>query len=250
MSSRLPPLNPLRAFEATARRGSVSAAARELNVTTWRHQPPDQGAGDFAQCGAFRARRQAAEADLAGCAAAARRHPSLRRDCGCHRRDEAPDDQRRVAHRLRAGAAVVLDDPAAAPVHRAISGRAADPDRLQRFRQPVFRRCRYLPALRRRQLAGLLGAAVEPAGAVSGGKPDAAQHAAAAFGARSARPCHPAWRRRARVEHLACRRRRHRSAAQPPALHERRPAIDGSGPAQSGRGARRHHHRRQPDRQG
>jgi LysR family glycine cleavage system transcriptional activator len=33
LSSRLPPLNPLRAFEATARRGSVSAAARELNVT-------------------------------------------------------------------------------------------------------------------------------------------------------------------------------------------------------------------------
>jgi LysR family glycine cleavage system transcriptional activator len=33
MASRLPPLNPLRAFEATARRGSVSAAARELNVT-------------------------------------------------------------------------------------------------------------------------------------------------------------------------------------------------------------------------
>jgi LysR family glycine cleavage system transcriptional activator len=33
MNGRLPPLNPLRAFEATARRGSVSAAARELNVT-------------------------------------------------------------------------------------------------------------------------------------------------------------------------------------------------------------------------
>jgi len=33
MTSRLPPLNPLRAFEATARQGSVSAAARELNVT-------------------------------------------------------------------------------------------------------------------------------------------------------------------------------------------------------------------------
>lgn len=33
MVARLPPLNPLRAFEATARRGSVSAAARELNVT-------------------------------------------------------------------------------------------------------------------------------------------------------------------------------------------------------------------------
>lgn len=33
MSNRLPPLNPLRAFEAAARRGSVSAAARELNVT-------------------------------------------------------------------------------------------------------------------------------------------------------------------------------------------------------------------------
>ena len=33
MSSRLPPLNPLRAFEAAARRGSVTAAARELNVT-------------------------------------------------------------------------------------------------------------------------------------------------------------------------------------------------------------------------
>lgn len=30
---RLPPLNSLRAFEATARRGSVSLAARELNVT-------------------------------------------------------------------------------------------------------------------------------------------------------------------------------------------------------------------------
>lgn len=33
MASRLPPLNPLRAFEATARRGAVSAAARELKVT-------------------------------------------------------------------------------------------------------------------------------------------------------------------------------------------------------------------------
>lgn len=33
MSDRLPPLNPLRAFEATARHGSVSRAARELNVT-------------------------------------------------------------------------------------------------------------------------------------------------------------------------------------------------------------------------
>lgn len=33
MASRLPPLNPLRVFEATARRGSVTAAARELNVT-------------------------------------------------------------------------------------------------------------------------------------------------------------------------------------------------------------------------
>ena len=33
MAARLPPLNPLRAFEATARRGAVSAAARELNVT-------------------------------------------------------------------------------------------------------------------------------------------------------------------------------------------------------------------------
>ncbi len=31
--SRLPPLNPLRAFEATARLGSVSLAARELSVT-------------------------------------------------------------------------------------------------------------------------------------------------------------------------------------------------------------------------
>jgi LysR family transcriptional regulator, glycine cleavage system transcriptional activator len=33
MSARLPPLNPLRAFEAAARLGSVSSAARELNVT-------------------------------------------------------------------------------------------------------------------------------------------------------------------------------------------------------------------------
>ena len=33
MSIRLPPLNPLRAFEAAARHGSVSRAARELNVT-------------------------------------------------------------------------------------------------------------------------------------------------------------------------------------------------------------------------
>jgi LysR family glycine cleavage system transcriptional activator len=33
MSSRLPPLNPLRAFEAAARHGSVTAAAAELNVT-------------------------------------------------------------------------------------------------------------------------------------------------------------------------------------------------------------------------
>jgi len=33
MSSRLPPLNPLRAFEATARHGSLSKAAAELRVT-------------------------------------------------------------------------------------------------------------------------------------------------------------------------------------------------------------------------
>ncbi len=33
MSKRLPPLNPLRAFEATARHGSLSKAAGELNVT-------------------------------------------------------------------------------------------------------------------------------------------------------------------------------------------------------------------------
>jgi LysR family glycine cleavage system transcriptional activator len=33
MTNRLPPLNPLRAFEATARCGSVTAAAQELNVT-------------------------------------------------------------------------------------------------------------------------------------------------------------------------------------------------------------------------
>lgn len=33
MSSRLPPLNPLRAFEAAARLGSVSSAAKELTVT-------------------------------------------------------------------------------------------------------------------------------------------------------------------------------------------------------------------------
>lgn len=33
MANRLPPLNPLKAFEAAARLGSVSRAARELNVT-------------------------------------------------------------------------------------------------------------------------------------------------------------------------------------------------------------------------
>ncbi|MEP3244257.1 MAG: LysR substrate-binding domain-containing protein [Sneathiella sp.] len=33
MSGRLPPLKPLRAFEATARTGSVTSAAQELNVT-------------------------------------------------------------------------------------------------------------------------------------------------------------------------------------------------------------------------
>ena len=33
MSARLPPLNPLRAFEAAARHGSVTRAAQELNVT-------------------------------------------------------------------------------------------------------------------------------------------------------------------------------------------------------------------------
>lgn len=33
MARRLPPLNPLRAFEAVARHGSVTRAARELNVT-------------------------------------------------------------------------------------------------------------------------------------------------------------------------------------------------------------------------
>ena len=33
MSRRLPPLNPLRAFEAVARSGSLTRAAAELNVT-------------------------------------------------------------------------------------------------------------------------------------------------------------------------------------------------------------------------
>ncbi|MGB3386882.1 MAG: LysR family transcriptional regulator, partial [Pseudaminobacter sp.] len=33
MTKRLPPLNPLRAFEATARHGSLSKAAGELHVT-------------------------------------------------------------------------------------------------------------------------------------------------------------------------------------------------------------------------
>lgn len=33
MAKRLPPLNPLRAFEATARHGSLTKAASELNVT-------------------------------------------------------------------------------------------------------------------------------------------------------------------------------------------------------------------------
>ena len=33
MRNRLPPLNPLRAFEAAARCGTVSAAADELHVT-------------------------------------------------------------------------------------------------------------------------------------------------------------------------------------------------------------------------
>ena len=33
MAKRLPPLNPLRAFEATARHGSLTKAAGELNVT-------------------------------------------------------------------------------------------------------------------------------------------------------------------------------------------------------------------------
>ena len=33
MRKRLPPLNPLRAFEATARHGSLTLAAGELNVT-------------------------------------------------------------------------------------------------------------------------------------------------------------------------------------------------------------------------
>src|SRR5687768_14629537 len=33
MAKRLPPLNPLRAFEATARHGSLSKAANELYVT-------------------------------------------------------------------------------------------------------------------------------------------------------------------------------------------------------------------------
>ena len=33
MRSRLPPLNPLRAFEATARHATVAKAAEELNVT-------------------------------------------------------------------------------------------------------------------------------------------------------------------------------------------------------------------------
>ena len=45
MASRLPPLNPLRAFEATARHGSLTKAARRAQRHAWRHQPPDQGAG-------------------------------------------------------------------------------------------------------------------------------------------------------------------------------------------------------------
>ena len=37
MAKRLPPLNPLRAFEATARHASLTKAASELNAVSYTH---------------------------------------------------------------------------------------------------------------------------------------------------------------------------------------------------------------------
>ena len=193
MSSRLPPLNPLRAFEATARRGSVSAAARELNVT--------HGAISH-QIRALELSFNAALFERGGKRLKLTSQGALLLPAVTHAFEGIAAATAAMTRPTTSGELRIVCVPALLSfwmiprLHQfteAVSGRSADADRLKRCSQPVFRRCRYLPALWRRQLAGLLGAAVEPAGTVSGRQPDAAQHVAAAVAARPARSCHPAW---------------------------------------------------------
>ena len=89
---RLPPLNPLRAFEATARHGSVSAAARELNVTHGAVSHQIRALEDNLGIGLFERGGQRRQADGAGRAAAAGRLGGLREHrCG-DRADDAAGD--------------------------------------------------------------------------------------------------------------------------------------------------------------
>ncbi|CCV03946.1 hypothetical protein MESS2_1160067 [Mesorhizobium metallidurans STM 2683] len=132
MAKRLPPLNPLRAFEATARHASLTKAAAELNVThgAISHQikalEQSLGVKLFERTGQ-RVKLTPHGAELLpavstafdGIAAATPAHD--------------PAGQRRHAFGvLRAGAALALDDAATGQLHGAISRHQADADPLQR----------------------------------------------------------------------------------------------------------------------
>ena len=88
MKKRLPPLNPLRAFEATARHRSLTLAAARAQRHARGRQPSDPNAGAHPQGQALRARRQAPQAHTQRRGAASRSLLRLRRHS---RRDRAPD---------------------------------------------------------------------------------------------------------------------------------------------------------------
>jgi DNA-binding transcriptional LysR family regulator len=193
MASRLPPLNPLRAFEATARRGAVSAAARELNVThgAVSHQirALEESLGTVLfERGGKRLKLTPQGALLL---------PAVTNAFGEIAAATA------LMKQPETRAPVALAHPAPQHLHRPVPRRACDADRLQRSRQSALARHGCQRALRRWQLAGLLDAALVASPALSGGEPDAAQQPAAALGARSFRPHAVPRRRRARMEHLA-----------------------------------------------
>ena len=132
MAKRLPPLNPLRAFEATARHGSLTKAAGELNVTHGAISHQIRALELSLKVRLFERAGQrlkltphgaellpAVSTAFDGIAAATAAH-------------DAAVELRRAVGQLRAGAAVALADSAARQLHRAISRNQADAQRLQR----------------------------------------------------------------------------------------------------------------------
>jgi LysR family glycine cleavage system transcriptional activator len=138
LSSRLPPLNPLRAFEATARRGSVSAAARELNVThgAISHQIRALELSFTPLCSNVVAKRLKLTAQGALLLpAVTQAFEGIAAATAAMTRPTTSGELRIVCVPALLS---LLDDTPPASVHRAISRRADDADRHQRCGQPLF----------------------------------------------------------------------------------------------------------------